>query len=132
MDRQTQLLENLTRRQDNGNGQGKMAAFMRLHPLTFGSAEDDPLLANDWLRTIIKKLNAVRATDEEKVILATHQLVGAAGEWWENYQDVANEPEAITWQVFMEKFREYHIPEGIMEIKAEEFHSLRQGPMTVN
>ena len=109
-----------------------MAAFMRLHPLTFGSAEDDPLSADDWLRTIIKKLNAVRATDEEKVILATHQLVGATGEWWENYQDAANEPEAITWQEFMEKFYEYHIPEGIMEIKAEEFRSLRQGPMTVN
>ena len=101
-----------------------MAAFMRLHPSTFDSEEDDPLLADDWLHTIIKKLNAVRATDEEKVILATHQLVGAAGEWWENYQDVANEPEASTWQEFMEKFYEYHIPEGIMEIKAEEFHSL--------
>jgi len=47
MDRQTQLLENLARRQDNGNGQGKMAAFMRLHPPTFDSAEDDPLLADD-------------------------------------------------------------------------------------
>ena len=109
-----------------------MAAFMRLHPPTLGSAEDDPLSADDSLRTIIKKLNAVRATDEEKVILATHQLVGATGEWWENYQDAANEPEAITWQEFMEKFYEYHIPEGIMEIKAEEFHSLRQGPMMVN
>ena len=109
-----------------------MAAFMRLHPPTFNSAEDDPLSADNWLRTIIKKLNAVRATDEEKVILATHQLVGAAGEWWENHQDAANEPEAITWQEFMEKFCEYHIPEGIMEIKVEEFCSLRQGPMTVN
>ena len=69
-----------------------MVAFMRLHPPTFDSAEDDPLSADDWLRTIIKKLNAVRATDEEKVILATHQLVGAAGEWWENYQDAVNEP----------------------------------------
>ena len=80
MDRQTRLLENLARRQDNGNGQGKMAAFMRLHSPTFDSAQDDPLLANDWLRTIIKKLNAVSATNEEKVILATHQLVGAIGE----------------------------------------------------
>ena len=62
-----------------------MAAFMRLHPPTFNSAKDDPLLADDWLCTITKKLNAVRATDEEKVILATHQLVGAIGEWWENY-----------------------------------------------
>ena len=71
---------------------------MRLHPPTFDSAEDDPLSADDWLRTITKKLNAIGTTDEEKVNLATHQLVGAAGEWRENYQDVVNEPEAITWQ----------------------------------
>jgi hypothetical protein len=32
----------------------------------------------------------------------------------------------------VEEFRDYHIPEGIIEIKEEEFHSLRQGPMTVN
>ena len=62
-----------------------MAAFMRLHPPTFNSVEDDPLLVDDWLSTITKKLNAMRATDEEKVILATHQLVGVAGEWWENF-----------------------------------------------
>jgi hypothetical protein len=109
-----------------------MAAFMRLHPPTFDSAEDDPLSADDWLHTIIKNLNAVRATDKEKVILATHQLAGAAGEWWENYQDAANKPEAITWQEFVEKFHEYHTLEGIMEIKGEEFRSLRQGPMMVN
>ena len=109
-----------------------MAAFMRLHPPTFDSAEDDPLSIDDWLHTITKKLNAVRATEEEKVILATHQLVGATGEWWQNYQDVANEPEAITWQEFVKEFHDYHIPEGIMEIKSEEFHNLKQGSMTVN
>jgi hypothetical protein len=104
------LLENLAGRQDNGNGQGKMAAFMRLHPPTFDSIENDPLSANNWLHTIIKILNAVRATDEEKVILATHQLVGAVGEWWEDYQDAVNEPEAITWQEFMEKFHNITSP----------------------
>ena len=105
---------------------------MRFHPPTFDSAEDDPLLVDDWLCTITNKLNAVRATDGEKVILATHQLVVTASEWWENYQEAANELEAIIWQEFVEKFHEYHIPEGILEIKAEEFHSLRQGPMTLN
>ena len=50
----------------------------------------------------------------------------------ENYHDAANELEAITWQEFVEKICEYHIHKGIMEIKVEEFHSLRQGPMTVN
>ena len=105
---------------------------MRLYPPTFDSAEEDPLLADDWLRVITNKLNAVWATDEEKVNLATHQLVGVAGEWWENYQDAVNEPDAITWQEFVEEFCDYHIPKGIMEIKEEEFHSLRQGTMTVN
>jgi lysophospholipase L1-like esterase len=99
MDRQTRLMEALARRNDNGNGNGqgnKMAQFMRLRPPTFDSCEDDPLVADDWLRSITKKLNAIRATDEEKVLLATHQLVGATGEWWENYQDAVDEPEAIT------------------------------------
>ena len=99
---------------------------------SFDSSEEDPLSADDWLCIITKKLNAVRATDEEKVNLATHQLVGATDEWWENYQDATNEPNAITLQEFVEAFCEYHIPEGIMEIKVEEFRSLRQGPMTVN
>ena len=89
------------------------------------------MTTDDWLQTTTKKLNALRATDEEKVSLATHQLVGAAGEWWENYQDAVNELDAITWQEFVEEFHDYHIPEGIMEIKEEEFRSLRQGAMTV-
>ena len=32
----------------------------------------------------------------------------------------------------MEEFRNYHIPEGVMEMKAEEFRYLRQGAMTLN
>jgi hypothetical protein len=132
MDRRTRLLENLARRQDNGNGHRKMAAFMRLHPPTFDSAEDNPLLADSWLRTITKKLNAVRATDEAKVTLATHQLIEPAKEWWENYQEVVNDPAEIPWQEFVEAFREHHIPEEIMEIKQDEFHALRQGPTTMN
>jgi hypothetical protein len=124
-------METITRRTENGNGQGKIAAFMKLHPPTFDSSED-PLTADDWLRTITKKLNVVRATNEEKVTLATHQLVGAIEEWWGNYQDAVEDPEAITWEEFIEEFRNYHIPKGIMEMKAEEFRYLRQGAMTLN
>jgi hypothetical protein len=50
MNRQTQLLERLARRHNDGDGQGKMIAFMRLHPPTFDNAEDDPIAADDWLR----------------------------------------------------------------------------------
>ncbi|XP_066333632.1 uncharacterized protein [Miscanthus floridulus] len=132
MDRQTHLMEAIARRPNNGNGQGKMAAFMRLHPPTFDISEEDPLVVDDWLPTITKKLNVVHTTDEVKVTLATHQLVGAAGEWWENYQDAVDDPEAIMWEEFIEEFRNYHIPEGIVEMKAEEFCYLRQGALIVN
>ena len=45
-----------------------MAAFMRLHPPTFDSVEEDPLSVDDWLHAITKKLSAVWAIDEERLI----------------------------------------------------------------
>jgi hypothetical protein len=65
-------------------------------------------------------------------MLASHQLVGSAGEWWDNYREAVEDPKSITWDEFQEAFRDYHIPEGIMEMKADEFHALKQGAMTVN
>lgn len=63
--------------------------------------------------------------------MATHQLVGAASEWWDNYSHASKDPNTITWSEFREAFRDYHIPESIMEMKAEEFRNLKQGPMSV-
>ena len=37
----------------------------------------------------------------------------------------------ITWQEFRENFRSYHIPEGLIELKQEEFRALKQGSMSV-
>src|SRR6266540_6637717 len=136
MANQTRLMEALAQGMNNhGGGQGyqsKMSEFMRLRPATFDHTDEDPLVADDWLRAIGKKLEVVSTTDQEKVLLASHQLTGAAGEWWDNYRDSTENPAAITWAEFQEEFRKYHIPEGIMEMKADEFRSLRQGAMTVN
>jgi hypothetical protein len=38
----------------------------------------------------------------------------------------------ITWEEFVEEFRRYHIPDGIMKLKAGEFHNLKQGKKTLN
>src|SRR6266542_2426601 len=109
-----------------------MSESMRLRPATFDHTDEDPLVADDWLRAISKKLEVVNANDHEKVLLASHQLTGAAGEWWDNYRDSTEDPAAITWIEFQEEFCKYHIPEGIMEMKADEFRSLKQGAMTAN
>jgi hypothetical protein len=41
------------------------------------------------------------------------------------HQDAVNEPDAIMWQEFIDAFNDYHILDGIIEIKKEEFRNLR-------
>jgi hypothetical protein len=66
------------------------------------------------------------------VLFASGQLQGEAQDWWESYEygRPANAP-MVTWQEFRESFRAYHIPEGMTELKAEEFRSLTQGSLFV-
>ena len=37
----------------------------------------------------------------------------------------------VTWEEFMKKFREAHVPESIMELKRREFENLRQNEVPV-
>src|SRR4051812_43640514 len=39
--------------------------------------------------------------------------------------------EIITWEEFKRKFREYHVPESIIEFKRREFKDLRQNDETL-
>jgi len=67
MANQTRLMEALAQGMNNrGGGQGyqsKMSEFMRLRPATFDHTDEDPLVADDWLRAISKKLEVVNAND---------------------------------------------------------------------
>ena len=56
----------------------------------------DPLDADDWLRTMEKKLEVARTDEEDKVPFVTHYLEGAAAIWWENEKAIGTENEAIT------------------------------------
>ena len=56
------------------------------------------------------------------------KLQGEAQDWWESFEygRPTNAP-PITWQEFKDNFRSYHIPEGLIELKQEEFRALKQG-----
>jgi hypothetical protein len=92
----------------------------------------DPLEANDWLRAVEKQLNIAQCDDRQKVLFASGQLQGEAQDWWESYEygRSANAP-TITWQEFRENFRAYHIPKGMIELKAKEFRNLSEGSMSI-
>ena len=104
---------------------------MKGRPLVF-THSTGPMEAEDWLRAVERQLNIAQCNDMEKVLYASGQLQGAAQTWWESYQAVRpNLAPAITWLEFYRDFRARHINKEMMELKQEEFRSLRMGSMTM-
>ena len=108
----------------------KLTAFLRTKPPTFAGSSN-PLEADEWLRVIQRKLEPFECQDRDKILLAAHQLTGIALVWWENYCAAAVDASTITSDEFVKEFRRYHIPTATMKRKADEFHELQQGSMSV-
>jgi hypothetical protein len=53
--------------------------------------------ADNWLKTIEKKLQVVQCNNCENVMFASHQLEGPAADWWDAYVKDYEEPESINW-----------------------------------
>ena len=98
-------------------------------PPTFASSPD-PLLADDWLKSVEKMLNIAQCSDQEKVLYGFSRLTGPAADWWDSYTAAHDVVDTITWAEFATQFRNYHIPVGLMKIKKKEFLSLKQGSMS--
>jgi hypothetical protein len=84
----------------------------------------DPVEADDWLKSIEKKLQVVQGNNHEKVLLASHQLSGPAADWWDAYVEAHEEPESINWSEFRAAFRAHHVPQGVIKLK-KEFQDLK-------
>jgi hypothetical protein len=107
----------------------RLTRFLRLRPNKFSSASE-PIVADDWLRSVNKDLVTCECTDTEKVRFTAHLLEGPAAMWWETYQ-ITHPIEGLDWDTFREGFRNAHISSGIMNMKKDEFHSLKQGGRTL-
>jgi hypothetical protein len=82
---------------------------------------------DDCLKTVEKKLQVVQCNNRDKVLFATHQLVGPAANWWDAYVEAHEEPETINWQEFKNSFRTHHVSLVVMKLKKKEFEDLKQG-----
>src|SRR4051812_42030658 len=105
--------------------------FIQLHPPVF-SHSTEPLDANDWLRSIERKLQAGHVADGDKVTYAAYHLEGASNSWWENYLNMRPAGPPTTWNEFCTAFHEHHILKGLMDRKREEFCNLTQGRRSVD
>jgi hypothetical protein len=109
----------------------KLGEFQRTKPPTF-SHSIEPMYADDWLKTIEKKLQVVQCNNHEKVLFASHQLEGPTADWWDAYVEAHEEPESINWQEFKNSFHSHHVPLRVMKLKQKEFEDLKQGSMSVS
>jgi hypothetical protein len=77
--------------------------------------------ADDWHKSVEKKLQVVQCNNHEKVLLASHQLSGPTADWWDAYMEAHEEPESINWPEFRVAFRAHHVPQGVIKLKKLEF-----------
>ena len=77
-------------------GHSKLQDFQRTQPPKFSFA-DDPLEADDWLRTMEKKLELARVDELDKVLFSTHYLEGPANVWWDNQKTARGDGPPATW-----------------------------------
>jgi hypothetical protein len=145
MARQTELLNLLVQAQQNQQWQQSRGGrddphpqmanyqdFLSTQPPMFHKA-DEPLDADAWLRTIESKFTLLftPCSEENKALFAAQQLRGTARIWWDHYYAMQPAGHVITWDEFRTAFRAYHIPEGLIERKLNEFLNLTQGTRTV-
>src|SRR3954468_1356696 len=105
--------------------------FILLKPPVF-RCSSEPLEADDWPRSIERKLDAAHVAPDDQVIFAVYFLEGAAFQWWENYVAMQPDGHVVTWQEFCVAFRGYHILDELMERKKEEFCNMNQGEMSIH
>jgi hypothetical protein len=78
-----------------------------------------------------QKFGLIRCTEMQKPLFAAQQLRGPASNWWANFIAIQPVGHQITWYEFKLAFQEHYVPEGLLQIKLEEFIRLRQGGDTM-
>jgi hypothetical protein len=94
----------------------KLGEFQQIKPSTF-SHSIEPMDADDWLKSIEKKLQVVQCNNREKVLFASHQLEGPTADWWDAYVETHEVPESINCQEFRNSFRIHHVLFRMMQLK---------------
>jgi hypothetical protein len=77
----------------------------------------EPMEADDWVKSMEKKLQVVQCNNHEKVLLASHQLSRPAADLWDAYVEAHEESESINWLEFRAAFHAYHVPQGVIKLK---------------
>jgi hypothetical protein len=94
----------------------RLGDFQMTKPPTF-SHSMEPMDADDWLKTVDKKLQVVQCNSQEKVLLASDQLIGPVADWLDADVEAHEEPNTINWNEFQMAFWSHHVSQGVIKLK---------------
>ncbi|CAL8089945.1 unnamed protein product [Prunus armeniaca] len=103
--------------------------FHKTRPPVF-KGDPNPMVAEEWLRQMRRKMNEQRVPGNLKVTTASTYSEGQAYHWWESVLAMPD-VEVATWVAFETIFLEKYFPETMKTMKVREFTNLYQGDMTV-
>ncbi|GMN62429.1 hypothetical protein TIFTF001_031500 [Ficus carica] len=86
--------------------------------------------ADNWLIDLQVALNFLRLNDQERVLCASFMLRKDARLWWERVQ-IRRDVTEMTWEDFVEEFKEKYFNTEVMEAQQDEFDKFHQGNLSV-
>ncbi|XP_070029215.1 uncharacterized protein [Nicotiana sylvestris] len=91
--------------------------------------EVDP---QDFIDEMHKTLRVLRATETERVELASYRLKGVVYSWFEMWEDSRNEGSPLKrWSEFVDAFMDHFLPTETKAAHVAEFENLKQGSRSV-
>ncbi|KAL5581166.1 hypothetical protein UlMin_013608 [Ulmus minor] len=104
--------------------------FRKQGPPSF-EGTTDPLVAEEWIRSIERILDFMMLTDEQRIMCATYMFTKDARYWW----DVAKQTRDLTtlsWIEFVQMFNRKYFSPTVLLCKEAEFNNLHQGNLSVD
>ena len=92
-----------------------------------GKKDDEPSMAENWLKRTERMLQQMHCTPEENLECATSLLQDEAYKWWLSVTRTAP-PEGIIWEFFLTEYRKQYVGRIYMRL---EFHNLKQRQMSM-
>ncbi|XP_012852337.1 PREDICTED: uncharacterized protein LOC105971946 [Erythranthe guttata] len=103
--------------------------FRKMEPVDFYGGSD-PMVAEEWVKSLDVIFDYMRIEDSEKVLCAIFLLKKEARTWWEGTK-LAVDMEKLTWEAFKTIFYDNYFTRDVRSLKVKEFLELKQNEMSV-
>ncbi|XP_019173612.1 PREDICTED: uncharacterized protein LOC109169220 [Ipomoea nil] len=112
-------------------GNGDVRCLVSGHRPPIFAGEEDPVLLEEWIRSLDKFFAVVGCPEDRRVELASFYYRHEADLWWVHVGLACQEEPGFDWSALKDKMRERFYPSHVRATMYEEFLHLQQGSSSV-